>query len=100
MRPILRVSVLSLAVASSALAAKLGQGSERRVVGEFDAVEVHAGIHLSVAIGERSVEVTTDDETMAKVVTEVKDGVLEIGFEHKALGFFSGVHNANVEVRV
>lgn len=54
---------------------------ETREVGSFDAVAVHSGIHAVISIGDPLVEVKADDNVLPLVVTEVKDGMLDIGFE-------------------
>jgi hypothetical protein len=69
---------------------------ERRDVGSFDAVAVQSGIHATISIGEPLVEVKADDNVLSLVVTEVKDGTLEIGFE-KNTWLMS---EAKVEVKV
>ncbi len=84
----MRASLAAAAALSLVTFAAQAKRSEERRVGEFDAVEVSAGIHAVVSIGDRSVDVEGDDEAVAKVRTEVHDGVLEIGWV-KSHGFFN-----------
>ena len=99
-------SLLALSLTATgfaAHAARSGPGTsktESRRVESFDAVAVHAGIHATITIGDPFVEVKADDDILPKVRTEVKDGVLEIGFEREK-GIFGNLWNdARVEVRV
>jgi hypothetical protein len=60
-------------------------GPEVRSVGTFTAVEVSSGIELRLAAGQpQRVEASADTpEMLARIKTEVSDGVLKITFEHK-----------------
>src|SRR5437870_4309045 len=103
MRALIRVGLVSsLALATAAAASSSSnRRTETRSVGEFDAVAVHAGIHCVVSTGERSVEVTAEPETLNKVVIEVVDGVLEIGFQQNVWRLFGGSwRSGEVQVRV
>jgi len=74
----------TLATACHAFAGVKGSGKiarEARNVGDFEAVAVHAGIDATLSVGEKSVEVSADDNILGLVRIEVIDGVLDIGFE-------------------
>lgn len=59
--------------------------AEKRNVSGFHAIEVSGGIDLYLSQGEEAVAVSASkDEYRAKIVTEVKDGVLKIWFDWKS----------------
>jgi hypothetical protein len=101
MRASLSAGLAAFVLSAACFAGNTVRGSgraqrERRDVGAFDAVAVQSGIHATISIGEKLVEVKADDNVLPLVVTEVKDGTLEIGFE-KNTWLMS---EANVEVKV
>lgn len=71
------------------------QDRETRALTGFDAIAVGGGIDLFVRQGEEfRVEVESDDD-VAEIVTEVRDGTLEIRRERTLSGFFDwGDHGA------
>ncbi len=72
--------------------------TEERDVPEFDAVDVAAGIGVTVDIGPRKpLRVDADDETIKFVETRVENGALHIGF--KPHGNWSGEHRVQVSVQ-
>lgn len=80
-----------IAVSASAY----GQDRETRALTGFDAIAVGGGIDLFVRQGEDfRVEVESDDD-VAKIVTEVRDGTLQIRRDRTLSGFFDwGDHGA------
>jgi hypothetical protein len=59
--------------------------AEKRNVSGFHAIEVSGGIDLFLSQGEEAVAVSASkDEYKAKIITEVKDGVLKIRYEWKS----------------
>ena len=80
----LAVAALALTTASFAAAAKGGKASEDRK--DFTGVEVQAGIRAIISIADRRVTVEGDEDSVARVRTEVHDGVLEIGWEKSRAG--------------
>jgi len=97
--------LFALSLSTASLAANVVKGSgnskrEARRVEAFEGVSVHAGIHLNVSIGDQSVEVKADDNVLPLVRTEVKDGVLEIGFERQSWTDSFRMISGNVEVTV
>src|SRR5688572_4781846 len=61
--------------------------AEKRNVSGFHAIEVSGGIDLYLSQGDEAVAVSASkDEYRAKIVTEVKDGVLKIWFDWKNNG--------------
>ena len=82
----LAVAALALTTASFAAAAKGGKASEDRKVSDFTGVEVQAGIRAIISMADRRVTVEGDEDSVARVRTEVHDGVLEIGWEKSRAG--------------
>jgi hypothetical protein len=94
----LAVAALALTTASFAAAAKGGKASEDRKVSDFTGVEVQAGIRAIISIADRRVTVEGDEDSVARVRTEVHDGVLEIGWEKS--GHLFQWNTGEVTVRV
>ena len=104
-RPIAAIGLLALSLSTASSAANSVRGSgnskrEARRVDSFDAVAVHAGIHVNISAGDQSVEVKADDNVLPLVRTEVVDGVLEIGFVKKSWTDSFRMIDGSVEVTV
>ena len=99
MRAFHRAVVLSSLALSLAAGAKGPSKTEDRDVAEFDAVSVESGVHASIAIGGRAVEVTAEDDVLQRLVTEVKKGVLHLRFERRS-GWMHFGHDGEVTVKV
>lgn len=88
--------VLPVVLASTAYA----DDSESRDVGEFDAIHVRTGIHLTLTQGDRyTVTVIADNGDVEDVLTEVRHGRLDIGREEKRF-WWSGASDWNERYRV
>lgn len=99
------IGLLAFSLSTACFAANVVKGSgntrrETRKVDSFDAVAVRAGIHLTVSIGDPLVEVKADDNVLALVRTEVKDGTLEVGFERQSWTDSFRMISGTVEVTV
>ena len=76
---------------------------ETRAVGSFRAIEVSNGIELRLAAGQtQRVEASADTpELLARIKTEVRDGVLKITFDRETSDFWSKrVNTRNLRVTV
>ena len=91
--------MLSSLALSLAAGAKGPSKTEDRDVAEFDAVSVESGVHASIAIGGRAVEVTAAADVLQRLVTEVKKGVLHLRFERRS-GWMHFGHDGEVTVKV
>ena len=78
--------LLSALITSTSAQKTIKDGNaEKRNVSGFHAIEVSGGIDLYLSQGEEAVAVSASkDEYRAKIVTEVKDGVLKIWFDWKS----------------
>jgi hypothetical protein len=95
-------AVLVLAALSLAASAALAQHSQTRDLAGFDSITVGGNVDLVIRQGgDFSVEVITEDaEDLARVITEVNDGTLEIHQREPGGWFNFDFIHSSVEVAV
>ena len=78
------IILTGLIVSVSAQKTVTDANAEKRNVSGFHAIEVSGGIDLYLSQGDEAVAVSAaKEENVARIVTEVRDGVLKIWFESK-----------------
>lgn len=102
-RGVVRQAVAGLGVAlfvSTSGFALMRDVTETRDVEAFHSIRVTGAIELRVDVGkEQHVEITTDDDFMKYVETEVRDGVLIIGTDREEdRGWFDSDDKVDVEI--
>jgi Putative auto-transporter adhesin, head GIN domain len=95
------VLVLLVCIASPVIAQKVikDQNAEIRKVSGYHAVSVAAGIDLYLSQGEESVAVSASEiKFRDRILTEVKDGVLKIWYDHTGITVSFGNHKMKAYV--
>jgi hypothetical protein len=96
------VLLLLTSIVSSAIAQKVikDANAEIRKVGSFHGISVAGGIDIYLSQGDESVAVSASEiKFRNRIMTEVKDGILKIGYEHTGITIdFGGDHKMKAYV--
>ncbi|MDP4263837.1 MAG: head GIN domain-containing protein [Bacteroidota bacterium] len=95
--------VLLTVIASATMAQKIisAPNVEKRNVSGYHAISVSGGIDLYLSQGDESVAVSASEvKYRDRIITEVKDGVLKIWYDHKGLTIDWGSNNRKMKAYV